>query len=126
MIVSPRERARPMLSIVAPVYNEQETLPEFYERVDACLQMLDVDYEVVLINDGSTDGTAAELSRIHQQNPHWKWISFSRNFGHQTAITAGLQFARGRVVARGFADADVAVRVVTAGPARRRIVGAEP
>lgn len=89
---------RPALSVVAPVYNEQETLPEFHQRLEAVLTELNLDYEVVLVNDGSTDGTAAELARMHKSNSRWKYVSFSRNFGHQAAITAGLQFARGDAV----------------------------
>lgn len=88
----------PMLSVVAPVYNEQDNLPTFYDRLEATLKSMEIDYEVILINDGSTDGTAAELLRIHEENPRWKYVAFSRNFGHQTAVTAGLQFANGSSV----------------------------
>lgn len=92
------DNSPPALSVVSPVFNEQETLPEFYQRVDGVLQSLGIDYEVVLVNDGSSDGTAAELHRIRKANPRWRYVTFSRNFGHQAAISAGLQFAEGETV----------------------------
>lgn len=87
-----------MISIVVPIYNEQETLPLLFERLSAVGPALDDEYEVLAVNDGSTDGSADQLKAIHEQDARWKVLSFSRNFGHQAAISAGLYFSRGDAV----------------------------
>jgi polyisoprenyl-phosphate glycosyltransferase len=90
---------RPTYSIVAPVFNEQETLPEFYRRMRPILDGLDGPAELVLINDGSRDKTLELMHQLREQDPRIKIISFSRNFGHQIAITAGIDYAEGDAVA---------------------------
>ncbi len=90
--------SRPVYSIVAPVFNEQELLPEFYQRVMATMDQLGEPWELVLINDGSRDRTPEIMRELHAQDPRVKVINFSRNFGHQLAITAGIDYAGGQAV----------------------------
>jgi glycosyltransferase involved in cell wall biosynthesis len=93
-----------MISIVIPVYNEQETLLPLFTRLSKAAQAWGEDYEVILVNDGSSDGTSDQLELIHGQDRRWKVLAFSRNFGHQTAISAGIHFSQGDVVAVMDAD----------------------
>ena len=92
------ERARPVYSIVAPAVNEEDTLPHFYERVVAVMEQVGEPFEVVLINDGSSDGTFRVMRALHERDPRVRVVDFSRNFGHQIAISAGLDYARGDAV----------------------------
>ncbi len=86
---------RPVLSIVAPIYNEEETLPHFYARVVAVMEGLGAPFELVLVNDGSRDRSLDEMRALHMRDPRVVVVDFSRNFGHQIAISAGLDHARG-------------------------------
>ena len=86
------------LTLVAPCYNEEQVLPEFVARVTAVCAKLGCEYELVLINDGSRDHTHAVALRLAQDDPHLRVISFIRNFGHQAAVTAGLDLAVGDAV----------------------------
>jgi glycosyltransferase involved in cell wall biosynthesis len=95
-------RTPKLLSIVAPVYNEQELVQEFVVR--ACAAAADYEFELVLVNDGSSDGTPALLDRIAAGDRRVRVIHLSRNFGHQAALTAGLEHAAGDVVAMLDAD----------------------
>lgn len=95
---SSRTSSRPVYSIVAPVFNEQELLPEFYRRAVAAMEQLGEPFELVLINDGSRDRTLAIMRELNEADPRVKVINFSRNFGHQLAITAGIDYARGDAV----------------------------
>ena len=79
-----------LLSIVIPVFNEEEMITELYNQTSSALNAITEDWEVVCVNDGSTDNTLAKLTEIHNKDPRWKIISFSKNFGHQPAIWAGL------------------------------------
>jgi dolichol-phosphate mannosyltransferase len=88
----------PFLSVVVPLYNEQAVLREMYERLTHVLESNQLDYEVIMINDGSYDGTLRILKDLCQTDKRVKLISFSRNFGHQVAITAGMDRASGQVV----------------------------
>lgn len=88
----------PVVSVVAPVYNEAPTVPLFCERVVAALEPLGEPFEIVLINDGSRDGSLEAMLKLHEIDPRIKVINFSRNFGHQLAITAGIDYARGDAV----------------------------
>ncbi len=88
----------PMYSVVAPVYNEGPTLPEFYRRLSAVLDATGQSWEMVLVNDGSRDNSLAVMLGLHEQDPRVKVLSFSRNFGHQLAITAGADYATGNAV----------------------------
>lgn len=103
--MSERGGERPRISIVAPAYNEEEVLPEFYRRVRDVMDSLGEPWELILVNDGSTDNTLAVMRELHDKDPRVKIISFSRNFGHQLAITAGLDYAQGDAVV--IIDADL-------------------
>jgi len=85
-------------SIVIPLYNEEVMLPLLYQRLQAVLAQLVGASEVVFVNDGSRDRTLDLLRQLHQQDPRVCYLSLARNFGHQIAVTAGLQHARGQVV----------------------------
>jgi polyisoprenyl-phosphate glycosyltransferase len=85
-------------SIVAPVFNEEETLPHFYERVIAAMDSLGEPFELLFVNDGSRDGSFRIMQELHDKDPRVHAINFSRNFGHQIAISAGLDYARGQAV----------------------------
>jgi len=90
--------AGPVYTVVAPVKDEEETLPHFYRRIVAVMEGLGEPFEVLLINDGSTDGSLAVMRELCRCDPRLRVIDFSRNFGHQIAISAGLDYARGRAV----------------------------
>src|SRR3989338_252572 len=92
-------------SVILPVYNEQGNLNSLYKRVTKVLVDLKKEYEVIFINDGSHDKTKDILEDLHKKSNNIKIINFSRNFGHQTAVTAGLDFATGEQVA--ILDADL-------------------
>ena len=98
----PRDRRLKLLSVVAPVYNEEATLEEFYARVCAALHGLR--FELVLVDDGSADDSGLILSRLAAVDPRVRVVYLSRNFGHQTALTAGLDHARGDAVVMLDAD----------------------
>lgn len=87
-----------LVSIVIPVLNEEGILPQLYDRLTAVMQGVGTGYEVLFVNDGSTDGSLAIMQELHERDPRVKVISLSRNFGHQVAITAGLDFAKGDAV----------------------------
>lgn len=89
---------QPKYSIVAPVFNEEETLPHFYKRVVDVMEGIGEPFELVLINDGSSDGSFLNMQDLHRRDPRVIVIDFSRNFGHQIAISAGLDYARGEAV----------------------------
>jgi dolichol-phosphate mannosyltransferase len=85
-------------SIIIPVYNEQEIIPMLCARVRAVMETLDAPTEVIFVEDGGTDGTLGLLRELHREDPRFKVLSFSRNFGHQVAISAGLDHACGDAV----------------------------
>jgi glycosyltransferase involved in cell wall biosynthesis len=88
----------PVFSIVGPVYNEEPLLEEFCRRMVAVLEALGEPFELVLVNDGSRDRSPEILRRLHAQDPRVKVINFSRNFGMQAALTAGLDYASGQAI----------------------------
>lgn len=85
-------------SIVIPIYNEQDIIPELYRRVSAVLDLLGDKAEVILIDDGSADKSYDGMEEIHKKDSRFKVLRLSRNFGHQVAITAGLDYATGDAV----------------------------
>lgn len=87
-----------LLSIVLPVYNEQEVLPALFEALPPVLERIGCDYELIFIDDGSKDSTRSMLQTASKSDPRIKVLCFSRNFGQQAAITAGLDFAVGDAV----------------------------
>src|SRR5579875_2140869 len=72
---------RPVYSIVAPVFNEEQTLPHFYARTIAVLEQLGAPFELVLVNDGSRDGSYQVLRELYERDPRVRVVNFSRNFG---------------------------------------------
>lgn len=90
--------SRPRYSIVAPVFNEEETLPEFYRRTCAVMDQLDGPSELILVFDGSRDRSPEIGRELRTRDPRIKIINFSRNFGHQVAISAGIDYAEGDAV----------------------------
>jgi len=95
-----------LLSIVAPVFNEAEVVASFYARTKKVVDALEsMSHEFIFVDDGSDDGTFDELTRIAATDPHVRIVRFSRNFGHQVAITAGLDYSAGDAVV--IIDADL-------------------
>jgi len=85
-------------SVVIPVYNEEKVLSTFYERLAEVMGKEGIDYEILFVNDGSTDGSLGIMLKLHDSDPRVSVLSLSRNFGHQIAIVAGLDHARGDAV----------------------------
>jgi polyisoprenyl-phosphate glycosyltransferase len=106
--------ATPEYSIVIPVYNEQETLSALYDRLVSLLERLDGSSEVVLVDDGSRDESFTRMMEMSARDSRFKVLQFSRNFGHQAAITAGLDFAMGKAVVVMDADLQDPPEVVLA------------
>lgn len=101
MVEAPLARATestPELSVVAPMYNEETNIAVFVDAVSAVLEKAGLSYEIVLVDDGSRDGTWPAITAAARQNPSVQGIRLSRNFGHQGALFAGLNHARGRAV----------------------------
>lgn len=95
-----------LISIVVPCYNESEALPKFIEVLDGIIAKMDyADFQVVLVNDGSRDKTLEVMKAIAQTRPYVKYVSFSRNFGKEAGMYAGLTYADGDYVA--IMDADL-------------------
>lgn len=95
----------PSISVVAPAYNEEEVLDEFYRRVSSVLSGLGTPYEIVLVNDGSNDRTLAIMHELHSNDLRVRIVDLSRNFGKEIALSAGLDHAHGEVVV--ILDADL-------------------
>lgn len=90
--------ARPLISIVAPCYNEGESVALFTETVMGVVAEGDYDWELVFVDDGSTDDTGAKLLALADKHPEIRVVAFSRNFGKEAAMTAGLDYAKGDAV----------------------------
>lgn len=93
-----------MISIIIPCYNEQEALPLFRKEITRVFTQIDDEYELIFVNDGSSDKTLDELRTFAQTDPHVTYLSFSRNFGKEAAMYAGFCNARGDYVAVMDAD----------------------
>jgi glycosyltransferase involved in cell wall biosynthesis len=85
-------------SVIAPIYNELENIPELYRRVSTVMSSLPGTWELVLVDDGSSDGSTDAIRALAQQDKHVRPVIFARNFGHQPAITAGWDYARGQAI----------------------------
>jgi len=96
---------KPEISVVVPCYNEEVVLPETIRRLTETLEKLGRAYEIVCVDDGSRDGTPRVLAELHASDPRILVVRMSRNFGHQMAISAGLEYARGAAVV--LIDADL-------------------
>jgi len=85
-------------SVVAPCWNEEGNLHELYRRASEVLEQTGENWELVLINDGSTDNTLELIKELHAADPRIHYVDFARNFGHQIAVTAGMNYAQGEAV----------------------------
>ncbi len=93
-----------LLSVVVPCYDEQDALPDLVDQLFSTLEAADVDIEIVLVDDGSRDGTRQSIQRLSEQDPRVTYVSFSRNFVKESAMLAGLVYARGDAVVLMDAD----------------------
>jgi polyisoprenyl-phosphate glycosyltransferase len=89
---------RPLISVIVPCFNEEESLPILFERLESVADTWNIRHEVVCVDDGSTDSTWELLQKQAATHPHWRSYSFSRNFGHQSAVSAGLAKSLGDAV----------------------------
>ncbi len=96
---------KPTFTIIAPVYNEAESLPELYRRVKEVMDSTGEAWELVLVDDGSQDGSSDMIRKLAEQDSAVRPVIFARNFGHQIAVTAGLDYSRGDAVV--IIDADL-------------------
>jgi dolichol-phosphate mannosyltransferase len=87
-----------LLSIIVSVYNEEQVLPLFYQTIMEVLQACDYDYELIFVNDGSFDKSQHIINELSEQNPSVKSILLSRNFGHEAAMIAGIDYASGSAI----------------------------
>lgn len=94
-----------LISVVVPMYFEEEVADECYKRLKDVMVQNDINYEFIFVNDGSTDRTMDILRRISKEDYRAKIVNFSRNFGHQTAVTAGIGYATGDAIV--IIDADL-------------------
>jgi len=88
----------PTYSLVAPIFNEEAVIPVLIRRLDALLEALDAEAEVILVDDGSSDTSAIVIEAKARADKRYRLIKLSRNFGHQIAITVGLDYAAGQAV----------------------------
>ena len=86
------------ISVVVPIYNEEKIIPKLYERLQKTVSHISSNYELIFVNDGSEDNTLLELLKLTERDNGVFYINFSRNFGHQIAVTAGLDVCRGKAV----------------------------
>jgi dolichol-phosphate mannosyltransferase len=90
--------SNPVISIIAPIFNEAGNISELYRRLTDTLNSTGEDWELLFIDDGSTDGSTDLIRQVASQDPHIRPVIFARNFGHQIAVTAGLDYSRGQAV----------------------------
>ena len=105
MTESSQTEQNPTYSFVIPVYNEEEVLPELYRRMKALMDQLDGPSEAVLVDDGSRDNSYPLMLELYAIDPRFKVVHFSRNFGKEVAVSAGLDLATGEAVV--LLDADL-------------------
>jgi dolichol-phosphate mannosyltransferase len=86
------------ISVIIPIYNEEQIIQELYDRLQKSVSQISQNYELLFVNDGSKDHSMLELIKLTQKNSRVFYINFSRNFGHQVAVTAGLDASKGKSV----------------------------
>ena len=96
---------KPIFSIIAPIYNELKNIPELYPRVRDVMDQTSENWELILVDDGSTDGSTDLIRELASKDDRVRPVIFARNFGHQIAVTAGLDYSRGDAVV--IIDADL-------------------
>ena len=111
---------KPRLSVVIPAYNERENIPVLVDRLKAALGPTGDPYELLFVDDRSTDGSSVLLQQLHTADPRIKFLRFSRNFGHQIATTAGMAAARGDYIVLIDADLQDPPELIPAMLARAR------
>lgn len=89
---------REMISVLIPIFNEGQSISPLYKEVVSVLRRIDRDYEVIFVDDGSSDDTLEQLKMISQKDPNVKVLSLSRNFGQTAALTAGIDFSKGKII----------------------------
>lgn len=95
----------PLISIITPIFNELKSIPELYRRVCQVMESSGYTWELIMVDDGSTDGSADLIRQLVNQDGHIRPVIFARNFGHQLAVTAGLDYSRGKAIV--IMDADL-------------------
>lgn len=95
---------KPYLSIVIPLYNEEESVPFLYQELTAALEATGYTYEVIIIDDGSKDNSFQKLKEVYERDPRWRILKLRRNFGQTAGLTAGFDAARGDIVITSDAD----------------------
>jgi glycosyltransferase involved in cell wall biosynthesis len=96
--------ARPQLSVVIPLYNEEDNVEPLYEELTEALEEIGRTYEVVAVDDGSSDLTFAKLKKVHEHDSRWRIVRFRRNFGQTAGMSAGFDAARGEIIVTIDAD----------------------
>jgi polyisoprenyl-phosphate glycosyltransferase len=91
-------QSRPTFSMVVPVLNEEDVIRDTYAKLTGILETLDLNFEVIVVDNGSTDQTPAIVAELCAGDPRWKYIRLSRNFGYQNSITAGMLAASGEAI----------------------------
>jgi len=89
---------RPTFTIIAPIFNELENIPELYPRIREVMDQTNEPWELILVDDGSTDGSTEVIRKLAENDKRVRPIIFARNFGHQIAVTAGIDYSRGDAV----------------------------
>lgn len=87
------------ISAVIPIYNEEGNIPQMYKRMSDVLSQISSEYEIIFVNDYSKDSSISMIKELAKEDSHVRYISFSRNFGHQVAVSAGLDYSKGKAVA---------------------------
>lgn len=87
------------ISAVIPIYNEEGNIPQMYKRMSDVLSQISSEYEIIFVNDYSKDSSLSMIKELAKEDYHVRYISFSRNFGHQVAVSAGLDYSKGKAVA---------------------------
>lgn len=103
--MAPKKFEKPVYSIIAPVYNETGSIGEFYQVVSRVMSGLRAPWELILVDDGSSDGSTGKIRALAEKDARVRPVIFARNFGHQIAVTAGLDYSRGDAVV--IIDADL-------------------
>ena len=97
--------SEPIFSVIVPIFNELENLPLLYDRVTSVMDSTSETWELILVDDGSSDGSTDVIRQLAAQDPRIRPVIFARNFGHQIAVTAGMDYSRGQAVT--IIDADL-------------------